>query len=57
MQATSPMGRDLARVIEERRCEWDERASAQMRLIESICLSDTSPQYGSTEENANCSAP
>ena len=28
----------------ERRVEWDEKASEQMRLIEGICLSGTSPQ-------------
>ncbi|MFD4529148.1 hypothetical protein ACFWP7_35595 [Streptomyces sp. NPDC058470] len=39
-----PVGRNLARVAEERRCEWDEKASAQMRLIEEICLSGRSPQ-------------
>jgi hypothetical protein len=39
-----PVGRDLTRVAEERRCEWDEKASAQMRLIEQICLSGRSPQ-------------
>jgi hypothetical protein len=38
------VGQDLARVAEERRCEWDEKASAQMRLIEQICLSGRSPQ-------------
>ncbi|MCX4783901.1 hypothetical protein [Streptomyces sp. NBC_01264] len=39
-----PVGRDLNRVSEERRCEWDEKASGQMLLIETICLSGTSPQ-------------
>ncbi|WP_127452563.1 hypothetical protein [Streptomyces sp. B29(2018)] len=39
-----PVGRDLNRVAEERRCEWDEKASAQMRLIEEIRLSGRSSQ-------------
>ncbi|MEO3976936.1 hypothetical protein [Streptomyces sp. CAU 1734] len=39
-----PVGRNMARVSEERRCEWDEKASSQMRLIERICLSSRSPQ-------------
>jgi hypothetical protein len=38
------IGRDLHRVSEERRCEWDEKASDQMRLTENICLSGVSPQ-------------
>lgn len=38
------VGSDLNAVCEERRCEWDERASEQMQLIERICLSGRSPQ-------------
>ncbi|MFF9436388.1 hypothetical protein ACF1BP_21940 [Streptomyces sp. NPDC014735] len=45
-----PVGRDLARVAEERRCEWDEKASEQMRLIEQICLSGRSPQCDRAEQ-------
>ncbi|MGW3196754.1 hypothetical protein ACWDBD_19610 [Streptomyces sp. NPDC001118] len=45
----NPIGRDLARVREERRCEWDEKASEQMRLIERICLSGNSPECSKSE--------
>lgn len=38
------IGRDLDRVREERRVEWDEKASEQMILAEDICLSGRSPQ-------------
>ncbi|QES45185.1 hypothetical protein DEJ49_33125 [Streptomyces venezuelae] len=38
------IGSDLNAVREERRCEWDEKASEQMQLIERICLSGRSPQ-------------
>ncbi len=38
------IGPNLARVREERRVEWDEKASAQMQLIEKICLSGRSQQ-------------
>ncbi|MEU4077686.1 hypothetical protein [Streptomyces venezuelae] len=47
-----PVGRDLNRVAEERRCEWDEKASAQMRLIEEICLSGRSPQCDRADDAA-----
>ncbi|MEW1760579.1 hypothetical protein AB0393_29205 [Streptomyces cyaneofuscatus] len=50
-----PVGRDLARVREERRCEWDEKASAQMRLIEDICLSGRSPQCTRPSPVEDCS--
>ena len=39
-----PVGRDLNRVREERRREWDEKASDRMQLAEEICLSGRSPQ-------------
>ncbi|MFF8786900.1 hypothetical protein [Streptomyces sp. NPDC015125] len=39
-----PVTRDLNRLREERRLEWDEKASEQMRLTEEICLSGRSPQ-------------
>lgn len=38
------IGPNLDQVREERRVEWDQKASAQMRLIERICLSGTSPK-------------
>lgn len=38
------VGHDLGRVREERRVEWDEMASDQMRQTEDICLSGRSPQ-------------
>ncbi|WP_327359565.1 hypothetical protein [Streptomyces sp. NBC_01304] len=41
--------RNLARLSEERRCEWDEKASGQMQLIERICLSGASPQCAPDE--------
>ncbi|WP_331746848.1 hypothetical protein OG923_34310 (plasmid) [Streptomyces halstedii] len=44
-----PVGRNLNRVAEERRCEWDEKASAQMRLIEAICLAGRSSQCDRAE--------
>lgn len=37
-------GHDMDRLREERRVEWDEKASAQMQLIERICLRGDSPQ-------------
>lgn len=40
------IGRDLNQVREERRAEWDRKASEQMRLAERICLSGRSPQCG-----------
>lgn len=43
------VGHDLDRVREERRYEWDEKASEQMRLIEQICLSGRSPQCAPDE--------
>lgn len=38
------IGHDMGDILEQRRVEWDEKASDQMRLIERICLSGTSPQ-------------
>ncbi|MEY9839411.1 hypothetical protein [Streptacidiphilus sp. EB103A] len=38
------VGHNMERLREERRREWDEKASAQMRQIETICLSGRSPQ-------------
>lgn len=38
------IGHDLDRVREERRCEWDNKASEAMRQTEDICLSGRSPQ-------------
>lgn len=35
---------DMNRLREERRVEWDRKASEQMRLIERICLRGNSPQ-------------
>ncbi|MFL1427123.1 MULTISPECIES: hypothetical protein [unclassified Nocardiopsis] len=35
---------DVARAREERRREWDEKAAAQMQLIEQICLRGDSRQ-------------
>ena len=43
-------GHDMDRLREERRVEWDEKASAQMRLIERICLRGNSPQCTPAEE-------
>jgi hypothetical protein len=37
-------GVDMAELREQRRVEWDVKASEQMRLIESVCLSGKSPQ-------------
>ena len=39
-----PIEADLDRVREHRRCEWDRKASEQMKLTEEICLSGRSPQ-------------
>lgn len=38
------VGHDTNDLREQRRCEWDEKASAQMQLIEHICLAGGSPQ-------------
>ncbi|MFE5514490.1 hypothetical protein ACFQ9J_28545 [Streptomyces sp. NPDC056529] len=38
------VGTDVNRIREERRVQWDRKASEQMRLIERICLSGRSPQ-------------
>lgn len=40
----NPNGHDMGHLREERRAEWDEKASEQMQLIERICLSGRSPQ-------------
>ena len=40
------IGPDLGRELDERRCEWDEQASIDMRLVERVCLSGRSPQCG-----------
>ncbi|QQM45132.1 hypothetical protein [Streptomyces liliifuscus] len=37
-------GTDMDALRNERRVEWDEKASEQMQLIERICLSGRSPQ-------------
>lgn len=42
------VGHNMREVREQRRVEWDEKASAQMQLIERICLSGRSP---------NCTEP
>lgn len=33
------VGHNMRELLEERRVEWDEKASAQMQLVEHICLS------------------
>lgn len=38
------IGANLDQVREERRCEWDRKASEAMQLAEEICLSGRSPQ-------------
>lgn len=38
------VGVDINRLREERRVQWDRKASEQMQLIERICLSGRSPQ-------------
>jgi hypothetical protein len=43
--------RDTAKLLESRRCEWDGKASEQMRAIEECCLAGTSPQC---EERRTC---
>lgn len=43
-------GHDMDRLREERRVEWDRKASEQMRLIERICLRGDSPQCTPAEE-------
>jgi hypothetical protein len=45
-------GNDMSAVREQRRVEWDEKASDQMRLIERICLRGDSPQCGPLKETA-----
>ncbi|MDX3694734.1 hypothetical protein PV726_31265 [Streptomyces europaeiscabiei] len=37
-----PIDRDLRRERARRRCQWDEKASLQMRLVEGICRSRNS---------------
>ena len=44
------VGADMSQLREERRVEWDEKAAAQMRLIERICMSGKSPQCTPAEE-------
>jgi hypothetical protein len=46
------VGHDLGQVLDERRVEWDEKASDQMRQIERICLAGGSPQCTPREETA-----
>jgi hypothetical protein len=43
------VGHDIARVSEERRVEWDRKASEQMQLVERICLRGDSPQCSPAE--------
>ncbi|MFB7605238.1 hypothetical protein [Streptomyces gardneri] len=38
------VGTNVSRLREERRVQWDRKASEQMQLIERICLSGRSPQ-------------
>ncbi|MFJ4356865.1 hypothetical protein ACIP25_11410 [Streptomyces massasporeus] len=45
-------GVNMDELREWRRCEWDEKASEQMRLIERVCLSGWSPQCTPVEETA-----
>lgn len=40
---------NLDRVREERRIEWDRKASEQMQLTEQICLRGDSPQCGTLD--------
>lgn len=51
------VGSDLNRVREERRCEWDEKTSGQMRLIEDICLSGRSPQCTQDDVSPEAAKP
>ncbi|CAL9371314.1 hypothetical protein [Streptomyces sp. enrichment culture] len=39
-------GNKMSVIREERRVEWDEKASAAMRQVERICLAGNSPQCG-----------
>lgn len=47
-----PNGTGMDELREQRRVEWDEKASNQMQLIERICLSGRSPQCGSLIDGA-----
>jgi hypothetical protein len=51
------VGHDLGQVLEERRAEWDEKASAQMRLIERRCLEGDSRQCSPRAEASGISIP
>ncbi|MFE2164821.1 hypothetical protein ACFXB3_07075 [Streptomyces sp. NPDC059447] len=44
------VGTDMNRLREERRVQWDRKASEQMQLIERICPSRRSPQCTPAEE-------
>lgn len=48
------IGRDLGRELAWRRCEWDEKASEQMKAIEECCLAGTSPQCDGPRSCAGC---
>ncbi len=46
------VGHNTAEILEQRRVEWDEKASEQMRLVERICLAGGSSQCTPREETA-----
>jgi hypothetical protein len=47
--------RDLGRELAWRRSEWDEKASEQMQLIETMCLTGRSAQCGGERSCTRCS--
>lgn len=46
------VGHDMGALLEQRRVEWDEKASEQMRFIERICLAGGSSQCTPKDESA-----
>lgn len=53
------VGHNMRDLLEGRRVEWDEKASAQMRQIEHLCLAGGSPQCSepTPEEPGHIPAP
>lgn len=50
------IGSNLQQVREWRRCEWDDKASQQMQLLEKMCLSGRSPQCPRPDGSAPAAA-
>lgn len=47
------VGENMRELCEQRRVEWDEKASQAMRQVERTCLSGNSPQCGPGDDPAD----